>query len=305
MELNSETIHELDSKIIYELLRSDIDSILISFPYLEMSKESYYQIVNREIDKSKKKYNDNISYQKYIIKNISNAIHDLITLVLNNSSDAYGLINAYINYYFKNITKSGDIIKMLVKLSSFFSIHKYNVNPDILIELLKKNSLFSSKIKVIVDSYYNEIVNGNAENVFDNEFILLLVEIYCNLYNIKIKEEDYLLDYSIFSGVDSDQYYLMEMGRIPLLTNEEERELAVRIANGDKKAKDKFIESNLRLVVSIARRYQNRGLSFLDLVQEGNIGLMTSVERFNLEKGYRFSTYATWWIRQAIVRGIA
>ncbi|MBQ3297037.1 RNA polymerase sigma factor RpoD [Candidatus Saccharibacteria bacterium] len=104
---------------------------------------------------------------------------------------------------------------------------------------------------------------------------------------------------------DSVRLYLREIGKIPLLTPEEEADLAQRIVKGDKKAKDKMVESNMRLVVSIAKQYGGRGLDFLDLIQEGNTGLLRAVEKFDPDKGFKFSTYATWWVRQAITRAIA
>ncbi len=104
---------------------------------------------------------------------------------------------------------------------------------------------------------------------------------------------------------DSVRLYLREIGKIPLLNSEEELELAQRVVAGDKKAKDKMAEANMRLVVSIAKRYSGRGLDFLDLIQEGNTGLLRAVEKFDPDKGFKFSTYATWWIRQAITRAIA
>lgn len=104
---------------------------------------------------------------------------------------------------------------------------------------------------------------------------------------------------------DSVRLYLREIGKIPLLNAEEELELAKRVVDGDKRAKDKMAEANMRLVVSIAKRYSGRGLDFLDLIQEGNTGLLRAVEKFDPDKGFKFSTYATWWIRQAITRAIA
>lgn len=104
---------------------------------------------------------------------------------------------------------------------------------------------------------------------------------------------------------DSVRLYLREIGKIPLLTPEEEADLARRIVEGDKKAKDKMVEANMRLVVSIAKRYGGRGLDFLDLIQEGNTGLLRAVDKFDPSKGFKFSTYATWWVRQAITRAIA
>lgn len=109
-------------------------------------------------------------------------------------------------------------------------------------------------------------------------------------------------------GISTDdpvRMYLKEIGKIPLLTAEEEIELAKRMEKGDPAAKKRLAESNLRLVVSVAKRYTGRGMQFLDLIQEGNLGLIKAVEKFDYKKGYKFSTYATWWIRQAITRSIA
>ena len=104
---------------------------------------------------------------------------------------------------------------------------------------------------------------------------------------------------------DPVRMYLKEIGLVPLLSNEEEKELAIAVENGDLEAKQRLAEANLRLVVSIAKRYVGRGMLFLDLIQEGNLGLIKAVEKFDYRKGYKFSTYATWWIRQAITRAIA
>ena len=123
-----------------------------------------------------------------------------------------------------------------------------------------------------------------------------------------VEEEELDLDLSIPEGVAIDdpvRMYLKEIGKVPLLSSEEEIELAKKIEEGSQYAKKKLAEANLRLVVSIAKRYVGRGMLFLDLIQEGNLGLIKAVEKFDYRKGYKFSTYATWWIRQAITRAIA
>lgn len=123
-----------------------------------------------------------------------------------------------------------------------------------------------------------------------------------------IKEEELEIDLSVPEGIALDdpvRMYLKEIGKVPLLSAEEELELAEKMSQGDEEAKKKLSEANLRLVVSIAKRYVGRGMLFLDLIQEGNLGLIKAVEKFDYHKGYKFSTYATWWIRQAITRAIA
>ena len=127
---------------------------------------------------------------------------------------------------------------------------------------------------------------------------LKLEEMDLDLLNDDLSEENMNLD-------DPVKIYLRERGRVPLLSSDEEIDLAVRISEGDEYAKQRLTEANLRLVVSIAKKYVGRGMYFLDLIQEGNVGLIKAVDKFDYKKGFKFSTYATWWIRQAITRAIA
>lgn len=127
---------------------------------------------------------------------------------------------------------------------------------------------------------------------------------------LRVEEEPALSDEELLGSNsakvnDPVRMYLKEIGVVPLLTNEEEQELALAVEAGDPEAKQRLAEANLRLVVSIAKRYVGRGMQFLDLIQEGNMGLMKAVDKFDYSKGFKFSTYATWWIRQAITRAIA
>ena len=151
-----------------------------------------------------------------------------------------------------------------------------------------------------LDELYNDLVNNSIEVVAEDE----------EDGNGGIKDDEPIIldDNEITKDIninDPVRMYLKEIGRINLLSTEEELELSKRVADGDETAKNILAESNLRLVVSIAKRYVGRGLLFLDLIQEGNIGLMKAVEKFDYDKGYKFSTYATWWIRQAITRALA
>ena len=143
-----------------------------------------------------------------------------------------------------------------------------------------------------------EIVADNIEEDFEDiQFI-----------DVEEEEEEESIDISIPEGISIDdpvRMYLKEIGKVPLLSSDEEIGLAKRMENGDEEAKKRLAEANLRLVVSIAKRYVGRGMLFLDLIQEGNLGLIKAVEKFDYRKGYKFSTYATWWIRQAITRAIA
>jgi len=163
---------------------------------------------------------------------------------------------------------------------------------------------------------YEEIMDALENIDLDSEDIEKIYDIFSDM-KIDIVEErteeeedddDSGLDLSVPQGVGIDdpvRMYLKEIGKVDLLTAEEEVEIAQRMEQGDEAAKRELVEANLRLVVSIAKKYVGRGMLFLDLIQEGNMGLMKAVDKFDYTKGYKFSTYATWWIRQAITRSIA
>ncbi len=155
----------------------------------------------------------------------------------------------------------------------------------------------------VLDALYTDLAEANIEVLttepdasgFSDEWVAEDNE------EIVVEDQKYLDDIAD----DSVRLYLREIGKVPLLSSEEELELARRVVAGDKDAKDQMAEANMRLVVSIAKRYVGRGLDLLDLIQEGNTGLLRAVEKFDPDKGFKFSTYATWWIRQAITRAIA
>ena len=160
---------------------------------------------------------------------------------------------------------------------------------------------------------YLESHNIDVIPVIDDSLLvddsLLLDEVDDDTFMKDVEEEDIDLDaIDLLEGIGTEdpvRMYLKEIGTVPLLSADEELELAKRKADGDDSAKERLIEANLRLVVSIAKRYTGRGMSFLDLVQEGNLGLIKGVEKFDYTKGYKLSTYATWWIRQSVARALA
>ncbi len=162
---------------------------------------------------------------------------------------------------------------------------------DMIFEYLEKNHI--------------DVIQGKSpEDIPDD----LLLESEEDILLSEHEEIDLISDVDVLEGVSTEdpvRMYLKEIGNVPLLSGDEEVELAKKVEAGDEEAKKKLTEANLRLVVSIAKKYVGRGMPFLDLIQEGNMGLMKAVDKFDYQKGYKFSTYATWWIRQAITRGIA
>ena len=182
------------------------------------------------------------------------------------------------------------------------------LSSKLLLEVLEEMNLEQEQIDRFYDTLENlniETHDGDADYQASDDVAPEVEE----LEEIETLNEDELIDPETlvdnFSVDDPVRMYLKEIGKVNLLTAEEEIELAMKMADGDKEAKKRMAEANLRLVVSIAKRYVGRGMLFLDLIQEGNLGLIKAVEKFDYSKGYKFSTYATWWIRQAITRAIA
>ncbi len=170
------------------------------------------------------------------------------------------------------------------------TLQSEDLSPD---EIDDMYEVFSSKGIEIVDELPDGVERTEEAETSEKE---------------EVVADEVDIDLSIPDGISIDdpvRMYLKEIGRVPLLTGDEEIKLAQRMEQGDEEAKRRLAEANLRLVVSIAKRYVGRGMLFLDLIQEGNLGLIKAVEKFDYNKGYKFSTYATWWIRQAITRAIA
>ena len=189
---------------------------------------------------------------------------------------------------FKEYAKKKKNVLETNEIADFFNDYEFSEDDfDRVYEFMEQNGIELIKVEEEIE-----------EEIADDE--------------IDLSEEDEVdvenIDLSVPDGVsieDPVRMYLKEIGKVPLLSADEEIELAKRMEKGDEEAKKKLAEANLRLVVSIAKRYVGRGMLFLDLIQEGNLGLIKAVEKFDYRKGYKFSTYATWWIRQAITRAIA
>ena len=195
------------------------------------------------------------------------------------------------------------------------ALQKQDLSPDDIEELY--DTFTQARIEIVDDEDENAATSDNLADSDDHSITADIIEEADNQDSTEDTEEDpeaikqtdeVEVDLSVPEGVTIDdpvRMYLKEIGRVPLLTAQEEVELAKQMEAGDEEAQKRLAEANLRLVVSIAKRYVGRGMLFLDLIQEGNLGLIKAVEKFDYNKGYKFSTYATWWIRQAITRAIA
>lgn len=293
------------------------DSLYNEYKYISISKESFYKICIKKYNDCKEEYpkiNKKYSFEKYLKQKIKEAINNYITSELKDKNSTT-IIISYIKLYCKQVNNRKEAFIELKKVSMFFKNINYIPELDIYELLISDSIQLSHIIKkcLVVDT--GEKLNLNNIN---DDFLLTLIEAYCVINNIDI--EDQLYDSSESGYISSNEasrlpyytytdsslrQYLAEISKYPLLTREEEYELGKTKSEGDINAKKKLTESNLRLVVSIAKKFQNKGLDLLDLIQEGNLGLIKAVERFDYRKGFKFSTYSTWWINQAIRRAIA
>ena len=207
--------------------------------------------------------------------------------------------------------KKQEIINDLTEKSKAL---KGKLTYSVIADVLEATDLDKNAMDDIYDALMTKGIEiiSETENDFDEDLLLSDdADLHGELTGdpeLVMDEEDIDLEASIPKGIAVDdpvRMYLKEIGKVPLLSADEEIELAQRMEQGDEEAKKRLCEANLRLVVSIAKRYVGRGMLFLDLIQEGNLGLIKAVDKFDYRKGYKFSTYATWWIRQAITRSIA
>ena len=234
---------------------------------------------------------------------IKNKIYNYIIINLSNNN----YLNIFINDNIKLDDSYKNIIKELEKLDLFFNEIEFLPNFEFYRELLN-NKKIREMLKIIIFENDKIIEKYKLSEIFNNNTISLLVELYCQENNIVVKSEfedfEFLQDFNNSNIVkDNLTNYFLKLDK-KLLTAEEEQKLAFQVLNGDEKARQILIERNLRLVVSIAKKYISSGVKLIDLIQEGNIGLMHAIDKFDVTKGFRFSTYATWWIRESIVKFI-
>lgn len=293
---------------LYNKLLPSISRLYNQYNFLPLSQEEFEKKNQTMLSEIYSRYKQESNDKEFYLSKLKIYLNAYIKITIKEPENTSLIINNFINQKLSIGSNSNENIKQLRRFSNFLSKYDCELTPDMCIELIKTNGILLSIIKQIVNKNITLINNDGIEAVDENPIIIMLIDVYCALNNITYqkedegKEEDTLEEYDI-SLVDSVKAYLLEI-RKPLLTPEEEKELAIKKSKGSMYAREKLIEHNLRYVVNIARKYQGRGLDILELIQEGNIGLITAVDKFDYEKGFKLSTYARWWIKQAISRAI-
>lgn len=292
--------------INYNELHKKIEPIIIKleqeYDFIGLSKEKFYNLINNEIKQCINLYNKNLKipfdtfFEDRLILSLNRYIKETIK-----KTKSIDIINNYITKYINNTNNFNLNLLSLKKLNDFFNNINYIPTIDICIKIINLNEQLRDLLQNIVN-------HKNIENLISDDISVAFIDAYCTTNNINLNDindceiNDDSLDFGYSENIVTT--YLHEIDQ-PLLTCEEEKELAIQISLGNKQAKNLFIERNLRLVVSIAKRYLGQGLSLMDLIQEGNLGLMVAVDRFDVKKGYKFSSYATHWIKQSIILAIA
>ena len=298
-EIINMTQHQLES-----LLNPFIEKERLKYNYINLPQSIYLSKL-KEIEDTMDFSDGEIDIES-MIKNCSKRY---IADTLEEENQAIKVVSNFIKKNIKLKNKYQDNIISFEKIVNFF--HDFNCfpPPNLLIELIDKNDTLNRILQDVVENNLEILQKYDIDSKFSDDISKNFIELYCLKNNIEIKKEDDIQeeDYTEFiTNItntvytdDSVKMYLQEIHK-PILTKEQEKSLALRIRNGDEKAKELFIERNLRLVIKVARKYTGHGISFLDLIQEGNLGLIKAVDKFDVTKGYKFSTYATCWIRLPI-----
>ena len=287
---------------VFSSLLPTIKNIYKAFKYTGISFDDYSDIVLDEISEMDGKVEETV-FKNKLKKRMNNEVSKMLT----DSDTASRIISSYLDVKVPKVDSYESAMKALQKLDSFFSKYDFFMGRELLIDLLSNNEKFSSMTSYILKEKEKDIALGKSEDIFDSDFLIYTVKTYFELHGMPIKEREEEIDMIGFdssSDLDIVSLYINELNA-PLLSEDEEKALLVKIKQGDMEAREKFIESNLRLVVSVAKKFLGRGVPFLDLVQEGNLGLMKAIDKFDLSYDVRFSTYAVYRIKMFVSKAIA
>lgn len=287
---------------VFSSLLPTIKNIYKAFKYTGISFDDYSDIVLDEISEMDGKVEETV-FKNKLKKRMNNEVSKMLT----DSDTASRIISSYLDVKVPKVDSYESAMKAFKKLDSFFSKYDFFMGRELLIDLLSNNEKFSSMTSYILKEKEKDIALGKSEDIFDSDFLIYTVKTYFELHGMPIKERKEEIDMIGFdssSDLDIVSLYINELNA-PLLSEDEEKALLIKIKQGDMEAREKFIESNLRLVVSVAKKFLGRGVPFLDLVQEGNLGLMKAIDKFDLSYDVRFSTYAVYRIKMFVSKAIA
>lgn len=293
-----------------------INNIRKDYFFLELDDNSYNNLVNLIYDKSKagyKKINKKRDpFEIVFLNKLTLSLHYLIKEKLD--ANDFVTFGKFVDFLFKDdLGDKENEIFCIKKLNKFLRKVSYTPGIDFFVNVLNNSGVLYSIIEEFVGKNEKFIQQNSLESISEDRLITSFIEAYCMINDIEMASSLYDdIEYELIDSIDdakvtddSVKKYLKEIGKFEVLSPDKQREYAIAYKMGDVSARKILTETNLRLVVNIAKRYVGRGVLFLDLIQEGNLGLLKAIDKYDPDKGFNFSTYATWWIRQAITRNIA
>lgn len=305
MKIDMNNIAKLDINDIYNMFSSSFNKIYKKYSFINIDRNEFKSMVRETINETKNNYDGEIEYEKYLIKALNRKILGLIRLDMKDQTKLFDIINNYINQEFSKDIDYNSAINSFDKLKNFLELCECSLTLDIIERLVKENSLINKLLITIYEVDREDIFNDSYEGTY-NDLVVYFIQMFCKVHNIKIKENEIKYsDMGAFASRSSTDIYLREIQNYKLLTREEELDMIKRYKSGEIEVRDEFLSRNLKLVVSIAKKYLGRGVALIDLIQEGNMGLMKALDEFDLSRECRFSTYATNWIKSYITRYIA
>lgn len=305
MKIDMNNIAKLDINGIYNMFSSSFNKIYKKYSFINIDRNEFKSMVRETINETKNNYDGEIEYEKYLIKALNRKILGLIRLDMKDQTKLFDIINNYINQEFSKDIDYNSAINSFDKLENFLELCECSLTLDIIERLVKENSLINKLLITIYEVDREDIFNDSYEGTY-NDLVVYFIQMFCKVHNIKIKENEIKYsDMGAFASRSSTDIYLREIQNYKLLTREEELDMIKRYKSGEIEVRDEFLSRNLKLVVSIAKKYLGRGVALTDLIQEGNMGLMKALDEFDLSRECRFSTYATNWIKSYITRYIA
>lgn len=305
MKIDMNNIAKLDINDIYNMFSSSFNKIYKKYSFINIDRNEFKSMVRETINETKNNYDGEIEYEKYLIKALNRKILGLIRLDMKDQTKLFDIINNYINQEFSKDIDYNSAINSFDKLENFLDLCECSLTLDIIERLVKENSLINKLLITIYEVDREDIFNDSYEGTY-NDLVVYFIQMFCKVHNIKIKENEIKYsDMGAFASRSSTDIYLREIQNYKLLTREEELDMIKRYKSGEIEVRDEFLSRNLKLVVSIAKKYLGRGVALIDLIQEGNMGLMKALDEFDLSRECRFSTYATNWIKSYITRYIA
>ena len=291
--------NKLDSEKSLNLAISDAYE-KIKYAGTGISEKEFNNIIQDILKAIKKDYTKSRSSSDYEIDNIQKQ--------LDNQDFVFNFINDFINEKFNGFLNYAVCLKYFDELKKLFETFDFIPNKILISELLDKNEKFKTMVSTVYNHNIYQITSGKFKTKYENMALIYIIEVYCDINNIKLAQDEFSLNRNELAqyNLNNDlQMYLSDVYNNSLVSVDKRKELLIKAKNGDSVAREKFLESNMGFVVSVAKNYLGCGLEFLDLIQEGNIGLITALDKYDLDKGCEFSTFAYYWIRQAIVRAIA